>query len=160
MRSPVIQRRAIGLIGASFLFSFFISQAAWAQSAVTRSVALYMDLERDLDAALIKSNTAFIAKTLAKEFENRTPVAAYRGIDDWLNSERLPSGLPHELAELHVKETGGVATVSFLRWSPATPNAIEFVVDVWRQSDHKLLIRYTSPSGLRAPPERRPTGRG
>jgi len=95
----------------------------------TRSVSQYLDLERSLATAL--------------QERRRDTVAAMR------------------LRDLAVREFGDAAVVSFFvdATAPGKPRSTLYVVDVWRQAEHKLAMRYVSQPmhALQAPS--RPRGR-
>ncbi|HWY24159.1 MAG TPA: nuclear transport factor 2 family protein [Nevskia sp.] len=116
----------------------------------TRSVAQYTDLEQTLLEALRDHDRAAAQAKLAEDFELREPdgADAISGAD-WLDHWMGGTLSTFRIQDLAVREFGDFASVSFLQHSRgriagAALPAFTYVVDVWRQSDHKLLVRYVS----------------
>jgi hypothetical protein len=131
----------------------------------TRSVATYLDLERSMLDALQRGDRDAVRRILGDDFELRaadgpdgTPA------DAWLEGElrsRIVAGTVRDLA---VREFDDIASVSFLLDSRRKVRngqvaSTLYVIDVWRQSSHKLLVRYVSKPVRVPPPPARPTGR-
>jgi hypothetical protein len=131
----------------------------------TRSVATYLDLERGMLDALQRGDRDAARRMLGDDFELRAAGEPDgRPSDAWLDGElrsRIVSGMVRDLA---VREFDDIASVSFLldirrKVRNAQKGSTLYVVDVWRQSSHKLLVRYVSkPAHVPSPPAR-PTGR-
>jgi len=131
----------------------------------TRSVAQYTDLEQQLLQALHDHDRAAAQQLLAEDFEARGPedadaIPGAQWLDRWMQGRPGDS----RIQDLGVREFGDVATVSFLQHSQggvggAALPAFTYMVDVWRQSDHKLLVRYVSAPARHAPAERGPDRR-
>jgi hypothetical protein len=116
----------------------------------TRSVAQYTDLEQQLLQALRDHDRAAAQLLLAEDFEVRGPEGAdaIAGAQ-WLDHSMQARPGGSRIQDLDAREFGDVATVSYLlhrkgRGAGAASPAFAYVVDVWRQSDHKLLLRYVS----------------
>ena len=129
----------------------------------TRSVSTYLGLERDLHDAIEQRDQAAVMAMLADDFEMRSAsVPDVTAADDWLRREfasKQPNGLVRELS---VREVDDLAIVSFLLdrgpvGRPATTTW--FVVDVWRQSSQRLLVRSMSRAAGAPPKPNRPSGR-
>jgi hypothetical protein len=131
-------------------------------ATATRSVSQYLQLERSLAAALQEGRHDAVLAMLAADFELRAddsldPIATSK----WLAEQMRPGAPASRVRDLAVREFGDVAVVSFLldETSARARRLTLYVVDVWRQAEHKLAVRYVSePSHpLRAPA--RPRGR-
>lgn len=129
----------------------------------TRSVALYLERERGLAAALARRDRAAVRGQLADDFVARS--AASQDVDSadpWLRRETAPGLAAGQVRELSVLEVDDLAVVSFLldRAAPGKSGAgVEFVVDVWRQSSQRLLSRSVSQAAKAPPRPPRPSGR-
>ena len=134
-----------------------------ATAAATRSVAHYLDLERGLAEALRERRRDVAAHLLAADFEARSAesldaVAA----SAWLDAQLHSPAAPTVVRDLAVRELGDLAIVSFFLDGKArrgTGTRTLYVVDIWRQSDERLVVRYVSEPvrPLRAPSQ--PRGR-
>jgi hypothetical protein len=139
------------------------SAGAQAPAAATRSVAHYLDLERGLAEALRERKRDVAARMLAPEFEVRSgesldAVAA----PAWLDAQLHLPATTKVVRDLAVREVGDLAIVSFFldgKASHGSGTRTLYVVDVWRQAEERLLVRYESEPArpLRAPT--RPRGR-
>ena len=133
-----------------------------ARATATRSVAQYLDLERALADALRQGRRDAVLQMLAPDFELRSG-ETLDAIDasEWLAAEQRAGGTPTRVRDLAVRELGEVAVVSFfLDPEPSGgKRRTLYVIDVWRQADHKLAVRYVSQPvhALQAPA--RPRGR-
>ncbi len=131
----------------------------------TRSVSNYLMLERGLLDALRSGKRDAVAGMLADGFGVRSAVSPDEMANaDWLKSEADDSSTTVNVRDLTVREFGDVAVVSFLldhRHDSKTRRTgnTDFVVDVWQQSTHKLLMRNVAPSSKAAPNPSRPDGR-
>src|SRR5205085_4069974 len=110
--------------------------------------------QRRRDAAL---------RMLAPDFELRSAesldaVAA----TDWLEQEMRAGAAPVLVRDLTVREFGDIAVVAFLLDSPGGSPSLPtlYVVDVWRQADRQLAVRYVSRPARPLPAPARPRGRG
>jgi hypothetical protein len=122
----------------------------------TRSVAKYLQLERDLQQSLAARDDAAAKQMLADDFQLRTPAAPEPlGADQWLRHH--PADARDRVRELNVQEPGDLAIVSFLLDAPTGRRRVRFVVDVWR--DDKLLSRYEAWTSEAPPRAARPSGR-
>jgi len=131
----------------------------------TRSVAQYTDLEQQLLQAQQDRDRTAAQQLLAEDFEVRGPedADAIPGTQ-WLDRRMQDRPGSSRIQDLSVREFGDVATVSFLQHSQggvggAALPTFTYVVDVWRQSDHKLMLRYISAPMRHAPAERGPDRR-
>jgi len=128
----------------------------------TRSVSQYLDLERSLATALQERSRDTVAAMLADDFEVRS-AESLDGVAaaDWLTAQMRPGAAAMRLRDLAVREFGDAAVVSFFvdATAPGKPRSTLYVVDVWRQAEHKLAMRYVSQPmhALQAPS--RPRGR-
>jgi hypothetical protein len=136
-----------------------------AAGAATRPVARYLDLERDLQEAVAAKNEVVVQKLLSDDFEVRTaaaPDALQK--EEWLRSEFAHAGRTR-VRQFSLREFDDVAVASFLLQSVKSDGSAAarrsplFVVDVWRQSTGKLLIRYTDQPAHPPLLANRPSGR-
>ena len=131
----------------------------------TRSVSNYLMLERGLLDALRSGKRDAVTGMLADGFGVRSSALPDEmATADWLKSEAGDSRTTSNVRDLTVREFGDVAVVSFLldhRRDTRTRRSgnTDFVVDVWQQSTHKLLMRNVAPSSKAAPIPSRPSGR-
>jgi hypothetical protein len=135
-------------------------------AAAPRNVAAYLDLERALVDALDAGNRDAAARLLADDFEVRSATTGSDAMPatDWLREElrtRAQAGLVREMS---VREFEDIAIVTFLldrRDVRSGKGAVTtlYVVDVWRQSSHRLLVRYVSRPSRFIPDPGRPSGR-
>jgi hypothetical protein len=132
------------------------------RATATRSVAQYLDLERALADAVRERRRDAVLQMLAPDFELRSG-ETLDAIDAsaWLAAQQRTGEAATRVRDLAVRELGEVAVVSFfLDPEPSgKTRPTLYVVDVWRQVDHKLVIRYVSRPvhALQAPT--RPRGR-
>lgn len=128
--------------------------------ASTRLVALWSDQENALDEALQKRDAAGVTSHLASEFEFQTSQPA-RQLDatGWIKLEHSVSEADRQLRELQVRELGDVVFVSFVRVTGSRTVNAQWVVDVWRVTDSKLLKRFASPAWRTRAVDARPDGR-
>ena len=134
--------------------------------AAPRNVAVYLDLERALVDALDAGNRDAAARLLADDFEVRSPTTGSDAVagNDWLREElrtRAQGGLVREMS---VREFEDIAIVTFLldkRGARAGKGTVTtlYIVDVWRQSSHRLLVRHVSRPSRFIPDPGRPSGR-
>lgn len=131
----------------------------------TRSVSNYLRLERGLLDALESGKREAVAAMLGNDFAVRSSITPDEmAAADWLKSEAGDSRTTSNVRDLTVREFGDVAVVSFLidhrrdTTSMRVGNT-DFVVDVWQQRTHKLLMRSVAPSSKAAPIPSRPSGR-
>ncbi len=134
------------------------------RGAATRSVAKYLQLERDLLSAIERRDREGIGRVLAADFEARsaaspdaTPAA------DWLQAQLAAPARPRVVRDLWVREFDDIAIVSFVLDDASPPRGrrpeTRFVVDVWRQSSAQLLTRNVDVSAHPRPVPPRPSGR-
>lgn len=129
----------------------------------TRSVSRYLGLERGLQEAIALRDRAAVMKLLADDFESRSASGPdTEAADEWLRREfaaAQPEGLVRDLS---VREADDLAIVSFLldRGKAGRSAAATYcVVDVWRQSSQRLLVRSLTRAAGAPPKPSRPSGR-
>lgn len=125
----------------------------------TRSVSTYLARERELLDALQRGRREAVRGMLADDFEvHNTGRRDATPVDEWLGAALQAGAGRATVRDLAVREFDDIATVSFLidrgRGVPA-----QSVVDVWRQSSRRLLVRYVSKPSQVPPALTRPTGR-
>ena len=128
----------------------------------TRSVARYLDLERALEQSIGQGDRAGVARVMADDFEVRSsssPDALPK--NDWIARELAARRAPGQVRDLAAREFDDIAVVSFVLVPAAgrRPTPALFVVDVWRQTGDKLLVRYVEKSAAAASRAARPSGR-
>lgn len=131
----------------------------------TRSAAHYADLERGLLQALQDHDQGAAEQALADDFEVREAAASEAlARADWLQDWMGGKLKSFRVRELSVHEFGDVAAVAFLldcsgSIGGARLPRTSYVVDIWRQADAKLLVRYVSQPSKTVPaavgPQRR-----
>ena len=140
-----------------------VDGSAPAPATATRAVAHYLDLERALAAALREHRREAAAQMLAPEFEARSGEALDAiGARAWLDAQLRARTTPTVVRDLAVRELGDLAVVSFFVDAAPVRGAgttTLYVVDIWRESDARLMARYEAQPAhpLRAPA--RPRGR-
>jgi hypothetical protein len=127
-------------------------------------VAHYLDLERGLLDDLARGDRTAVLARLADDFSAITPASdEFYSVDDWLQQE-LRRPRDRSVRDLSVREVDDLAIVTFLvdREMDGRRPGASFVVDVWRRSTDRLLVRsmrsISRPSATTSRP-RRPTGR-
>jgi hypothetical protein len=135
-----------------------------AAGAATRPVARYLGLEQGLQAALAAKDRAAVDKLLADDFEARSASAADPlARDEWLRGE-FAHARRTRVRQFSLREVDDLAVASFLLEDVKADGSsahgrVLFVVDVWRQSTGRLLIRnLDQPAHPPALPDR-PSGR-
>lgn len=131
----------------------------------TRSVSKYLALERALLAAFAAQDKDAANQILDPEFELRSasePQAITA--DDFISNAFQKVHSAGLIRDLNVFETDGVSIVSFIldsRHGKARSKKIQslFIVDVWKNSDGKLLIRYQDIPAHQIHASERPDGR-
>jgi len=127
----------------------------------TRSVSKYLGLERALQEALAQRDRNAVTQLLAEDFDVRNAASPDAvSADDWLRRE-LAAPRARIVRDLSVREFDDLAIVSFLL-DPALAGrgaATLFVVDVWRRSSGKLLVRYAERAAAPSARPSRPSGR-
>jgi hypothetical protein len=132
------------------------------QAMATRSVSQYLDLERSLAEALQERRRDAALPMLAADFELRSAESLDAlTASDWLAAQMRPGAAAMRVRDLTVREFGEVAVVSFFLDVTARgkPRSTLYVVDVWRQAEHKLAVRYVSQPTHALPASARPRGR-
>ena len=156
--TAIDRRRTLSVLAATLL-----TAAGGVHAAATRGVVTYLQLERELLAALDRRDRAAVTALLAEGFTLRaaaTPDAL--SADEWLQREFTAPMAEGAVRNLTVHEAEGVAIVSFLldrNASAKSPGATYFVVDVWRASARKLLSRSITHAAGVPPRPARPSGR-
>jgi len=163
------------LRGCLLAASLFVSGIAAAQPSglppgvrgpgagtATRSVSHYLDLERGLESAIADRDLAAAKNLIADDFEVWSPGAAdaVPG-DEWLRQRWKAAG-HGRVRDLSVREFDDVAVASFLLEGARGVSGMAttmFVVDIWRQSSGKLLVRYVALPAHPPARSRRPSGR-
>lgn len=133
--------------------------------AATRSVSSYLARERSLQEALARRDAAAARDLLAEDFEARGP----SGVDpvdreSWLRRELAPNTPERPVRDLDVREFDDVAVVTFVLGGPGVGRRsgggpIFSVVDVWRRSSGRLLMRVVERPAHPTPAPTRPSGR-
>ncbi|MCO5397387.1 nuclear transport factor 2 family protein [Ralstonia soli] len=134
----------------------------------TRSVSVYLGLERTLVDSLKQGNRDAVLKQLAEGFAAYAPDTNDQGLpaQAWVDGELHRQIIDAQVRDLNVRELDDLAIVSFLleqqlHRSGKTRTTVVYVVDIWRRTSHQLWARYVSwPAhvGL-TPARRRPTGK-
>jgi len=139
-----------------------VDGSANAPAMATRAVSQYLDLERSLAAALQERRRDAVQAMLDADFELRSAESldAVNGAD-WLASQMRPGAAAMRVRDLAVRDFGDVAVVSFFldATAPGAPRSTLYVVDVWRQAEHKLAVRYVSQPAHALQAPSRPRGR-
>jgi len=131
--------------------------------SATRPVARYLEQERALEEALTMHDRPAATNWLAGEFDVRSAAKPdSMDLDSWLRQELASTKGKRLVTGLAVREIDDLAIASFFLVGGNAPDAAgvtQFVVDIWRQSDSKLLARFINrTSNTKATPIR-PTGR-
>lgn len=137
----------------------------------TRQVSIFTGLEKQLLAAIQKSDKAALSAMLSDDFEVEMPNADPLPGDDWVNSvsDKEFSLKSFVIRQVSVLDLGDSAVVKFDRIQEATfkgktESGEFYVVDVWKKSGDswKLANRYVAKIGavpVMPKPPVRPTGK-
>ena len=118
--------------------------------------------------ALETRNRDAAARLLADDFELRSATTGSDATSatDWLQQELRTRAQAGMVREMSVREYEDIAVVTFLldrRDARPGKGAVTvttlYVVDVWRQSSHRLLARHVSRPSRFIPYAGRPSGR-
>jgi hypothetical protein len=139
-----------------------VDGSATPAAAATRSVSQYLELERSLAAALQERRRDAVLAMLTPDFELRSAESLDAvSASDWLAIQMKAGTAAMRVRDLAVREFGEAAVVSFYLDDTASGvrRSTLYVVDVWRQPEHRLAVRYVSQPthALQAPA--RPRGR-
>lgn len=131
----------------------------------TRGVVRYQAMERKLLQAEQGKDVNALQELVSDDFEERSaehnrPTPR----DQWESLVKSGDLAWFQLRNMAVHEFGDIAVVSFLldrRGQRAGKSLAPtvFIVDVWRQSEGKLAVRYVSSPGHPASPQLMPTGK-
>ena len=141
------------------------ARAGSLHGAATRSVSTYLAKERTLQDALAGRDADAARGLLNAGFEAYGPAgAAPIDSEQWLRRELMPATPARPVRDLAVREFDDIAVVHFVLGGPAIGaraggGPVFAVVDVWRQSTGKLLMRVIERPAHPAPVPTRPSGR-
>lgn len=133
--------------------------------AATRSVSMYLEAERGLFDQLSHKNIKELGAVLGDTFEMRSAhLADAVSKEDWLAAWSATELSSYYVRELSVREFGDTAVVSFLLDQKGTKGnkpvpALQYIVDIWDQKEHKLMVRYQSQPKHAVPATGRPSGK-
>ncbi len=107
--------------------------------AATLAVTRYLERERSLEAALAKRDAAAVRQMLAADFQAQTAGNMDAPNPEvWMQGEFASPTDARQVRDMAVRQAEGLDVVSFtLQGSRAG----YFVVDLWRTTDSKLLMR-------------------
>lgn len=127
----------------------------------TRSVSLYLGLERSLEDALAGGDREAASALLAEGFEFTSGKKERLGRKEWLDAALAAKKPPVLVRDLNVSETGGVATATFLLdYRPkGGKGPVYSVTDIWDSATRQLRSRRQIEMKSPPPPFDRPTGR-
>jgi len=116
-----------------------------------------------LEEALTKHDRAAATTWLAGDFEVRSATTSdSMDLDSWLRQELASKRHERLITDLAVREVDDLVVASFFLVGgnmPGAAVATQFVIDIWRQSDSKLLARFISRTPKTKAVPIRPTGR-
>lgn len=131
----------------------------------TRGVVRYHGLEKALLQAEQNKDVDTLQNLVSEDFEERSAEKNQPTPRDlWELLAKSGDITWFHLRDMAVHEFGDIAVVSFLldrrgqRGGKAVTPTV-FVVDVWRQAEAKLAVRYVSSPGHPANPQLMPTGK-
>ena len=120
---------------------------------VTRDVAEYTSRERDL-IAMINGKENVEPALLADDFEVWSDKSSdWQSKADWLKTVKQPQA-DFNIRNLSVRLMDDFAVVSFLlekTEGKRKKHSTQFVIDVWRRSAGKLMVRYVSDAASSNP---------
>lgn len=170
-----IRKMRFGLLQVALFIGVLASPVTPAQGSeqtkivsMTRPMAVFLQLERDLANAVAKHNQGATDALLGEGFELRlaSNPAEPTVREDWL--VLASSGIVGNIEQLSVHDHVDVAIVSFVRTVPASDNAAKlsrnYIVDVWKKqnNDWQLVTRYQAelPDADAPTKDKAPTGKG
>ncbi len=133
--------------------------------SATRGVVRYESLERAILQAEQNKDQDALRRLVADDFEVRSAESSGPTPREmWEQRAESENITWFQIRNMAVHEFGDVAVVSFLldRRGEAGKRAVPqtvFVVDVWRQAEGKLAVRYVSTPGRPAGAQLMPTGK-
>jgi ketosteroid isomerase-like protein len=131
----------------------------------TRGVVRYRGLESALLQAEQNKEQDALNRFIADDFEVRSAESNQPTPREvWEQRAKSANITWFKIRDMAVHEFGDIAVVSFLldRRGEAGGKAVPptvFIVDVWRQAEGKLAVRYVSTPGHPAGPRLMPTGK-
>jgi hypothetical protein len=132
--------------------------ASHAQGALTYNAHGYLEAEQHIEEALQQAQLDNLSPYLAKDFVLHSPGGKNFDKNLWVKNQTSRKQGARLIRDVSVELLDDIAIVSFERVDPKTFKT-QFVVDVWRDTSHKLQHRYESP--MRPGPKSiRPDGKG
>jgi hypothetical protein len=128
----------------------------------TRSVSLYLGLERSLADAISAGDREAASALLADGFEFRSGKSKPTRRKQWLDRELAAKRPAALVRDLNVSETAGGATATFLldyRGEGGAKGPVFLVTDAWDSATRRLQRRQAVEMKSPPPPFDRPTGR-
>jgi hypothetical protein len=131
----------------------------------TRSVSIYLGLERRLSEALTRGDREAAQQLLGEDFAFRSAADVDEtSAADWLDGELHNPTEAANVRNLSVREFNDMAVVGFLLDGHRTSKSkvattTLYVVDVWQQNPPHLMARYVAQPQHARPVSTRPTGR-
>jgi ketosteroid isomerase-like protein len=169
------QKLRLGLLQAAIAIAMLIGAVAPALGSgqtkivsMTRSMAVFLTLERDLANAVASHDQGTTDALLAEEFELRLASNPTEPTvrEDWL--QLASSGIVGNIEQLSVHDHGDLAIASFIKSIPANADKSRllrtYIIDVWRKQGEswQLITRYQSelPTAEAPTEDVAPTGKG
>lgn len=150
--------------------SLLLTGPCWAQptlgaradAALTYSAHHYLQAEQQLEEWLAKGLVLQVDQQLGEDFAVRGPTTPDFDKNRWLQAEAQRARQGWIVRNIDVQSQGDIRIVSFQRVNRQTWQQ-QFVVDVWSDSQNKLLSRYESmpwlpPKGQKSTPAPSPQG--
>jgi hypothetical protein len=129
---------------------------ARAEAALTYNAHLYLQAEQRIEDWLSHGNFKLLEQQLAEDFFARSPAAPDFDKPFWLKDQAKRAQQGWVIRGIEVQVLGDTRIVSFRRVNPTTSRQ-QFIVDVWSESQNRLLSRYESLSWLPAKGQREPS---
>ena len=130
---------------AAFICGMLLSNLSHGQQdkALTYTAHKYLQSEQHLETILDKGTHKELDQYLAENFTARDPSTSSFEKHQWLKQQLMRARQGWLISDIEVQIFDDINIVSFRRVSSKTSQQ-QFIVDVWRDSQKKLLSRFES----------------
>jgi len=128
-----------------------INSSAKADSALTYRGQQYFEIESRIEEAIKNKTPYTLNKFLSENFSVHRPFLENLSGKEWLERKFIEPRQEWLIRDIEVQTFDNISIVSFSKVNIASKEQ-QFIVDVWVDSEKKLLSRYEVFPSLSAPP--------